>query len=348
MYLPSILLLAPVGALVDTTWQLQLSIGRIGASSALPEGWVELQAPDGRPYFAHTTTRETTWTRPREATATAGLLGPPLAMFTPGGGRAERPSWFPADWAASGEQLGVPLEVEFFADDYGPTSDEPLVRTQARKLYTRSGSSEELGVKTRGVCWGMVELSSIEALLVWTIDLPDGARSGDVGLDEGTRLFCSTQVWKGDELERLRALQQELRAELQRALVAERTRTAGDALEDGVVVLKERADARRRLEERIWKLESGMPRAGAPTVEVPGPWPGTVTISTHGQVAVQRVAPSNKLLNPFENGGRVSSLNPFAKVAQFGVVGSFVLAAAPDRSALLESEVTPEVEVIVD
>ena len=66
-----------------------------------------------------------------------------------------------------GQQLTLPLELEFFGDDYGPASDEPLRRTQARRLFTRSSltSQSSLEVKTSGVAWGLVELSSIEALL---------------------------------------------------------------------------------------------------------------------------------------------------------------------------------------
>ena len=118
-------------------------------------------------------------------------------MFTPGGGRALPPSWFGADWARSGEQHRLSLELDFFEDDYGPAGDEPLTRTQARKCFTRSSSLDE---KAEGVAWGMVELGSPnQALLVWSIDLPNGISSEtDVSLPEGTRLFCSTQVWRGE------------------------------------------------------------------------------------------------------------------------------------------------------
>ena len=100
----------------------------------------------------------------------------------------------------------------------------------------------------------------------------------------------------------------------------------------------------RRLEARIKKLERGLPQPGAPTMDVPGPWPGTVRISTHGQVSVQRLA-NGKLPNR-----RNWASNPFEKVAEFGVVGSFVLTpeAEVGGAARLESEVTPEVEVLVD
>ena len=66
------------------------------------------------------------------------------------------------------------------------------------------------------------------------------------------------------------------------------------------------ADGRRRIKE----LERKLPRAA--TVEVPGPWAGEVTVSTQGQLAVQRVVQ-----------GRFP--NPLAKVAEFGVVGTFEL-----------------------
>ena len=41
------------------------------------------------------------------------------------------------------------------------------------------------------------------------------------------------------------------------------------------------------LGRRIKELERKLPRAA--TVEVPGPWAGEVTVSTQGQLAVQRV-----------------------------------------------------------
>ena len=52
----------------------------------------------------------------------------------------------------------------------------------------------------------MIELSAIEALLVWRIDLPEGASKKDVMLPAGSQLYCSTQVWRGDELVRLNTL----------------------------------------------------------------------------------------------------------------------------------------------
>tara|TARA_B100000768_G_scaffold156554_1_gene154179 strand:- start:521 stop:799 length:279 start_codon:yes stop_codon:yes gene_type:complete len=65
-----------------------------------------------------------------------------------------------------------------------------------------------------------------------------------------------------------------------------------------------------RSSRRIKELERKLPRAA--TVEVPGPWAGEVTVSTQGQLAVQRVVQ-----------GRFP--NPLAKVAEFGVVGTFEL-----------------------
>ena len=44
----------------------------------------------------------------------------------------------------------------------------------------------------------------------------------------------------------------------------------------------------------------------------------------------------------------MGSLNPFEKTAEFGVVGSFVLAPPAEASGLLESDVAAEVDVLVD
>jgi len=139
MLLPPFLCLS----LVDTAWQLSLSIGRPSSADA------------------------------------AALLGPPLAMFTPGGGRPQPPAWLGREWAGSGSRLSFPLTIEFFDEPLRqPMSDEPLRRTQARRLFTRS---ERLGTKASGVAWGMLQLSSIEALVVWCIDLPDGVCSSAEG-----------------------------------------------------------------------------------------------------------------------------------------------------------------------
>lgn len=262
---------------------------------------------------------------------TPALHGPPLAMFTPGGGKVALPSWFSKTWGATGEQLTLPLEVEFFADAAGSISDEPLRRTRALKLFTRRPSSLNLDLRAQGVAWGLVELSKIEALLVWCIDMPDGAKKGSVSLPAGSRLFCSTQVWKGDELQRLHAQLQSLRAEYDELRAEEWPRQQGQA--PPVLALKASADARAALEARIRKLERGLPQPGAPTMEVPGPWPGTVTISTHGQLAVQRLTQ-----------GRLP--NPLASIPEFGVVGSFELTPLADHVDRLESEVVAEVEVL--
>ena len=318
-------------ALIDATWQLSLSIGRVGASASteLPPGWRETPAPAGSSrsvYYYNVATKETTWTRPKVQSLDPAMFGPPLAMFTPGGGRAQQAPWLGKEWGRSGTQLLVPLELEFFGDDAAPQSDEPLKRTQARTLFTRSSSAERLDVKTSGVAWGMVELSSIQALLVWSIDLPEGANGPpDVTLPANTRLYCSTQVWKGAELDRLKPLLRTLR--VQRA------------------ALPANSPEGKALDERIKKLERGLPRPGAPTIAVPGSAASSpVEISSHGQLSIQRVAPSGKLVNPFENGGKVTSLNPFAKVSEFGVVGSFVLSPEGDRGHMLESEGAQEVD----
>ena len=267
-----ILLAAPCAALVDSRWLVTLKIGRV---------------------------------------SDADSLGPPLAMFSPGGGRATLPSWFAADWAAS-DELCVPLETEFFADALPMVKEEPLRRTAVRSLFTRTTSPDLLDVKTTGAEWGMIKVSKIEALLVWCIDLPQGARAL---LPEGTRLLCSTQAWIGDEVRRLQPLLDELRAELA-------------AMPEGAATQQ----ARRALAARITALERGLPAPGAPTIEVPGApgAGGTVTLSTVGQLSVRR-----------------TTTKFFKQVAEFGVVGSFDLEPLADAS-LLESEITTEVDALRD
>ena len=267
-----ILLATPCAALVDSRWLVTLKIGRV---------------------------------------SDADSLGPPLAMFSPGGGRATLPAWFAADWAAN-DELRVPLETEFFADALPMVKEEPLRRTAVRSLFTRTTSPDLLDVKTTGAAWGMISISKIEALLVWCIDLPQGARAL---LPEGTRLLCSTQAWIGDEVRRLQPLLDELRAELA-------------AMPEGAATQQ----ARRALTARITALERGLPAPGAPTIEVPGApgAGGTVTLSTVGQLSVRR-----------------TTTKFFKQVAEFGVVGSFDLEPLADAS-LLESEITTEVDALRD
>ena len=77
-----------------------------------------------------------------------------------------------------------------------------------------------------------------------------------------------------------------------------------------------------------------LPQQGVPTLEIPGPWPGTVTISTHGQVAVQRLT-------------RGKMPNPLANVPEFGVVGSFELAPQANPSECLADELITEVDAVL-
>ena len=263
-----------VAALVDTRWSLSLIIG-------------QLQSTDG--------------------------LGLPLAMFSPSGGVAKVPPWFPAGWAAAGA-LNVPLEVQFSADVLPKSSEEPLMRTASRRVVTRCAAPEWLDVPTRGVAWGMLPLSKIEAMVVWCVDLPRGAREL---LPADTRLFCSTQVWVSSEVDRLTALLNDLRRQL--------SQPAGPR------------DDRRALQARITALERGLPSAAAQTIGVEGaPGGGSVLLSTRGQLSVQRLAaPGFSMRTPLAN--------PFESVAEFGVVGSFALEAQSATPAI-ESELATEVE----
>jgi len=250
--------------ITTSSWQLSLNIGRI----------------------------------PSDSPAAAG---PPLAMFSPGGGRATYPRWYPSGWPDSGAPLEVQLELDFDSAECASLSEAlstehgALRSAKARTLRTLSRGPAQLDALARGVSWGMVDVSQVEALLVWCIDLPSGlTRPGGVSLPEGTRLCCSTQVWKAGEAQRFEAQLQQLRERHRLEGGEEKARTMPDT----------------ELGRRIKALERKLPRAA--TVEVPGPWAGEVTVSTQGQAAVQRVVQ-----------GRFP--NPLAKVAEFGVVGTFEL-----------------------
>ena len=340
-------LVASCHGLTGMTWRLDLKLGKIGILPGLPDGWTEHVSPEGKQFYHHAGRGESSWVRPErtDSEARAAMAGPPLAMFAPGGGTVALPAWYGSQWASSGEQIGLPLELEFLPDYCVPApTDEPLRRAQCRKLFARCVDPAKLEMKTESVAWGLVELSSIEALLVWSIDLPEGvaadaAGSTGVSLAAGTRIFCSTQVWKGNELARLTPLLTRLQAELVELTASSQAAllpTSGEGGKDAIAALK----------TRIKKLERGLPRPGVPTLEVPG-WAGDgagVTISTRGQVAVQRFEKS-KLFNPFDNAGKL-----FGGV-EFGVVGSFLISPpAEGMSGMLSSEGgdASEVEVVVD
>ena len=57
----------------------QAETGAVAAAVApLPTGWKDAKAPDGRTYYFHTETKETTWTRPAAALAAPAAADPPL------------------------------------------------------------------------------------------------------------------------------------------------------------------------------------------------------------------------------------------------------------------------------
>ena len=57
----------------------QAETGAVAAAVApLPMGWKDAKAPDGRTYYFHTETKETTWTRPAADLAAPAAADPPL------------------------------------------------------------------------------------------------------------------------------------------------------------------------------------------------------------------------------------------------------------------------------
>lgn len=253
--------------------------------------------------------------------APASLSTPPLAMFTPGGGRAATPSWFAADWATSGSRLVMPLDCTFGGERAAAVEEGALRRAVAgpRVLAVGAASFASMAgpvpVVASGVAWGLTEISAVESLLVWCADLPGGVALRDVSLPPGTRLFFSTRCWRGDEAGRLRdAVLPPLRREL------EAERAYEETLRDGVGALRERVQRRRALEARVAELERGLPPEGATTADVAeGPLVaegrGRLLLAREGQLSVKRLAPRG-LRNAWPG-------NPFEQVAEYGVVGSF-------------------------
>lgn len=235
---------------------------------------------------------------------------PPLAMFSPGGGRAALPSWFPPEWAADGGRLVMPLDVTFCAEI--ATADEPTLKrggfTRPRALRAPSSTSfvsmqGPQEVRTDAVAWGTLEgLTTVESLLVWCVDLPGGCAKNDVSLPAG-RLFFSTRVWQTEELARLTASLAAVEAEVEAELAEAQT------LDGGPLALKARIKKRRANEARMERLRRGLPTVDAPTAEVPGPF--GLTVALEGQMSVVRY--QTKLV-PWRG---------VASVPEYGVVGSF-------------------------
>ena len=289
-------LVAASAAFTGTKWQLSLNIGQISGNAA------------------------------------SSMLTQPLAMFTPGGGRPAQPAWFGENWVASGSRLIIPLEVAFDGELAGKVDEAPFKRTKPRVLSTPSSTSfvsmsGAVDVATVGVAWGAMEMTSIETLALWCVDLPGGACKGDVSLDPGTRLYFSTRVWKAEDMHRLR---EETLPSLQAEVQAERE-TEQRLRDGGPMALKERIEKRRALEERIEKLERGLPKKECPTVDVPATGPaaewasgGEIAVAQEGQLSVRRV--TQKLPNPFD-----LRPNMFGPVEEYGVVGSFKMTPAREQ-----------------
>ena len=149
-----------------------------------------------------------------------------------------------------------------------------------------------------GVAWDSKPISTVEALLIWCVELPQSFRKRDVSVPAG-RLFFHTRVWKTAELAelgaKLRAMKAEVSVDVQ---VAQR-------LDGG---LRGRIARRRGLEERIRRLERALPHASASQLEVPG----GLTTAREGHVTVARTA----------------ARLPFGPQTQYGVVGTFQIAPA--------------------
>ncbi len=59
----------------------------------LPPGWVEYKAPDGKPYFYNTNTKETTWDPPKEGPPMPTRSMPPLPTPAPAPAPAPAPTF---------------------------------------------------------------------------------------------------------------------------------------------------------------------------------------------------------------------------------------------------------------
>jgi len=219
------------------------------------------------------------------------------------------PSWLPKEWSASGSRLILPLQLTFDAGTSGVEEESTLQLagfTQPRVLSVPSSTQfvsmrGEVDIPTRGVAWGSLPSSSIESLLVWCVDLPEGASKNDVTIPAG-RLFFSTRLFQADEVVRLRKVCSELETRVDEGKQAEQT------LEGGPLALKSRIEQRQADEARMRRLQRGLPPPGSPVEKLPeeGLW-----VAREGQLAIKRM---------------VTKLVPWkgiASVPEFGVIGSF-------------------------
>ena len=233
----------------------------------------------------------------------------PLAMFTPGGGRATMPHWFKPDWALSGARLRMPIDVTFGAQTCRDVDNDYTLRKMASRgsLSKRACQlSTGCGAETTGVAWGDMRITTVESLLVWSIDLPQGARNEDASLPAATRLFFSTRAWARDGITKLTNEEAQLREEVGRARVTEQ----------GFVKGAEGFETRRRQEQRLKVLKQALPPRGCALAEVPaGPMGNNerLVLAEHGQISVMRLAPRG-LRGALDMPG-----NPFEQVGEYGV-----------------------------
>eukprot|EP00316_Scyphosphaera_apsteinii_P024231 CAMPEP_0119314186 /NCGR_PEP_ID=MMETSP1333-20130426/32001_1 /TAXON_ID=418940 /ORGANISM="Scyphosphaera apsteinii, Strain RCC1455" /LENGTH=321 /DNA_ID=CAMNT_0007319249 /DNA_START=85 /DNA_END=1050 /DNA_ORIENTATION=+ len=120
----------------------------------------------------------------------------------------ERGTWMPAQWAASGARLSLPMRVRFSDEDVdlgfgGEDAINPGGSRNAKKLYCNGGSfvgaQGETVVRVSGGAWSSVPSGIPGAnTLNFFLDFPEEASRNDVTLPKG-RIFFTSTYWESRE-----------------------------------------------------------------------------------------------------------------------------------------------------
>lgn len=117
-------------------------------------------------------------------------------------------TWMPADWAASGGRLSLPMKLRFSDEevDLGVPGEQEMGGRYVRKLYCDGGRfigpQGEVNVGVNNGGWSIVgpKGGAGETKLRLFLDFPEEVVRNDVSIPAG-RVYLSTACWQGEEVE---------------------------------------------------------------------------------------------------------------------------------------------------
>ena len=117
-------------------------------------------------------------------------------------------TWMPAEWAASGGRLSLPMKLRFSDEevDLGVPGEQEMGGRYVRKLYCDGGRfigpQGEVNVGVNNGGWSIVgpKGGAGETKLRLFLDFPEEVVRNDVSIPAG-RVYLSTACWQGEEVE---------------------------------------------------------------------------------------------------------------------------------------------------